>query len=154
MRVLTEVLAENERTYVEKVPTEELITSAIKGMVSGLDPHSAYLTPDEYRDLQVETKGSFFGVGIEITLRDGILTVVSPIEGTPAHKAGVQAGDRIIKIEGKVTKGMSLTDAVKAIRGPQGQQGLLLTILREGNGSSRTWPSSATSSPCRACAST
>ena len=133
MRVFTEVLAEIERKYVEKKPPQELITSAIKGMVSSLDPHSSYLTPDEYKDLQVETKGSFFGVGIEITMRDGILTVVSPIEGTPAYQAGVKAGDRIIKIDGKLTKGMSLMKAVKSIRGAKGTK-VVLTMMREGLG--------------------
>ncbi|MFH1057257.1 MAG: S41 family peptidase [Pseudomonadota bacterium] len=131
MQVFTEVLGEIEKKYVEKKTQEELITEALKGMVSSLDPHSAYLTPDEFRDLQIETKGSFHGVGIEITLKDGILTVVSPIEGTPAFKAGVQAGDRIIKIDGKLTKGMSLMDAVKLIRGPKGSK-VTLTVLREG----------------------
>ena len=133
MRVFTEVLAEIERKYVEKKPPQELITSAIKGMVSSLDPHSSYLTPEEYKDLQVETKGSFFGVGIEITMRDGVLTVVSPIEGTPAYQAGVKAGDRIIKIDGKLTKGMSLMKAVKSIRGTQGSK-VVLTMMREGLG--------------------
>jgi carboxyl-terminal processing protease len=133
MRIFTEVLSEIQRKYVEEKSSNELITEAVKGMVSSLDPHSAYLTPEEYKDLQVETKGSFSGVGIEITMRDGVLTVVSPIEGTPADKAGVKAGDRIIKIDGKLTKGMSLMDAVKAIRGPKGSK-VLLTMLREGAG--------------------
>lgn len=133
MRIFTEVLSEIQRKYVEEKSSDQLITEAVKGMVSSLDPHSAYLTPDEYKDLQVETKGSFSGVGIEITMRDGVLTVVSPIEGTPAYKAGVKAGDRIIKIEGKLTKGMSLMDAVKAIRGPKGSK-VVLTMLREGAG--------------------
>ncbi len=131
MRIFTEVLSEIESKYVEKKTPEELITEALKGMVSSLDPHSAYMTPDEFKDLQVETKGSFHGVGIEITQKDGVLTVVSPIEGTPAFQAGVQPGDRIIKIDGKLTKGMSLTDAVKAIRGPKGSK-VILTMLREG----------------------
>ncbi len=133
MRIFTEVLSEIQRKYVEKKSADELITEAVKGMVSSLDPHSAYLTPEEYKDLQVETKGSFSGVGIEITMRDGVLTVVSPIEGTPAYKAGVHAGDRIIKIDGKLTKGMSLMDAVKAIRGQRGSK-VVLTMLREGAG--------------------
>ena len=133
MRVFTEVLSEIQRKYVEEAKTEDLITNAIKGMVSGLDPHSSYLTPDEYKDLQVETKGSFQGVGIEITMRDGVLTVVSPIEDTPADKAGVKAGDRIIKIDGKLTKGMSLMDAVKSIRGVKGTK-VVLTVLQEGAG--------------------
>jgi carboxyl-terminal processing protease len=131
MKVFTEVLAEIENKYVEKKGTEELITEALKGMVSSLDPHSAYLSPDEFKDLQIETKGSFHGVGIEITQKDGILTVVSPIEGTPAFLAGVQTGDRIIKIDGKLTKGMSLHDAVKSIRGLKGTK-VTLTLMREG----------------------
>jgi len=131
MRVFTEVLTEIQRKYVEKKTTDELITEAVKGMVASLDPHSSYLTPDEFKDLQIETKGSFSGVGIEITMRDGVLTVVSPIEGTPAYRAGVQPGDRIIKINGKLTKGMSLMDAVKSIRGPKGSK-VTLTMLREG----------------------
>ncbi len=131
MRVFTEVLTEIENKYVEKKSQEELITEALKGMVSSLDPHSSYLSPEEFRDLQIETKGSFTGVGIEITQKDGVLTVVSPIEGTPAFKAGVQAGDRIIKIDGKLTKGMTLMDAVKLIRGPRGSK-VGLTVLREG----------------------
>ncbi|KIX13370.1 S41 family peptidase [Dethiosulfatarculus sandiegensis] len=131
MRVFTEALAEIERKYVEKKSPEELINAAIKGMVSSLDPHSSYLTPEEYKELQVETKGSFTGVGIEITTKDGILTVVSPIEGTPAYKAGIKAGDRIVKIDGKLTKGMTSMDAVKAIRGPKGDK-VVLSIMREG----------------------
>ncbi|MGD8564293.1 MAG: S41 family peptidase, partial [Desulfarculaceae bacterium] len=133
MRVFTEVLAEIQRKYVEDKPIEELITAAVKGMVQSLDPHSSYLTPEEYNELKVETKGSFFGVGIEITLKDNILTLVSPIEGTPADLAGVKAGDRIIKINGKLTKGMSLMDAVKVIRGPKGSK-VTLTVLRESTG--------------------
>ncbi len=131
MRLLTEVMEQIQKKYVEKKTPDELLTDAIKGMVSSLDPHSAYLTPEEYKELQIETKGSFSGVGIVISMRDGILTVVSPIEGTPAYKAGVEAGDRIIKIDGKLSKGMSLMDAVKAIRGPKGSK-VTLTILREG----------------------
>ncbi|MCF8117546.1 MAG: S41 family peptidase [Desulfarculaceae bacterium] len=130
-RLLIEVMEQIQKKYVEKKTPDELLTEAIKGMVSSLDPHSAYLTPEEYKDLQVETKGSFSGVGIVISMKDGTLTVVSPIEDTPAFKAGVEAGDRIIKINGKLTKGMNLMDAVKVIRGPKGSK-VTLTILREG----------------------
>ncbi len=133
MRLLTEVLNQIKSKYVEQKKADELLTQAVKGMVSSLDPHSAYLTPEEYKELQVETKGTFSGVGIVITMRDGTLTVVSPIEGTPAFKAGVEAGDRIIKIDGKLTKGMSMMDAVKAIRGPKGSK-VVLTVLRDGLG--------------------
>ncbi len=130
MRRLTEVLEQIDRKYVEEVDKGELITHAIKGMVSSLDPHSSYLTPKEHNELKEDTKGSFSGVGIEITMKDGTLTVVAPIEGTPAYKAGMKAGDRIIKIDGKLTKGMSLMDAVKAIRGPVGTK-VTLTVSRE-----------------------
>ena len=130
MRRLTEVLEQIDRKYVEEVNKEELVTHAIKGMVSSLDPHSSYLTPKEHNELKEDTKGSFSGVGIEITMKDGSLTVVAPIEGTPAYKAGMQAGDRIVKIDGKLTKGMSLMDAVKAIRGPVGTK-VTLTVARE-----------------------
>ncbi|MEW5914164.1 MAG: S41 family peptidase [Thermodesulfobacteriota bacterium] len=133
MRLLTEVLHQIQKKYVEDKKADDLLVQAVKGMVSSLDPHSAYLTPQEYKELQIETKGHFSGVGIVITMRDGILTVVSPIEGTPAYKAGVEAGDRVIKINGKLTKGMTLMDAVKSIRGPKGSK-VTLTILREGLG--------------------
>lgn len=139
LQILTEVLAEIEKKYVEVKPVEELIIEAVKGMAASLDPHSSYLTPEEYRDLQIETRGQFSGVGIEITMRDGVLTVVSPIEDTPAYKAGMKAGDRIIKIDGKLTKGMSLMDAVKAIRGPKGTK-VMLTIMREGLGGLKDIP--------------
>src|SRR6202163_1869729 len=92
------VLAIVQKNYVEPVTTKKLIDGAISGMLASLDPHSAYLTPDLYRDLEVETRGSFGGLGIEITIKNGALTVVAPIEGTPAEKAGIKSGDEIIKI--------------------------------------------------------
>ncbi len=131
LKLLAEVLETIQSKYVEPPDVEKLINGAIKGMVASLDPHSAYLPPEEFKELEVETSGRFTGIGIEITLRDGWLTVVSPIEGTPADQAGVKAGDRIIKVDGKLTKQMSLTDAVKTIRGPKGSK-VVLTILRSG----------------------
>jgi len=100
-------------------------------MLTSLDPHSAYLTPDLYRELQVDTQGSFGGLGIEITVKNGILTVVSPIEDTPAFRAGIKPGDQILKIEGEFTKDMSLVEAVKKMRGPKGTK-VMLTLRREG----------------------
>jgi carboxyl-terminal processing protease len=120
-----------QKNYVEPVSTKELINGAITGMLASLDPHSAYLTPDLYRDLEVETRGSFGGLGIEITIKNDVLTVVSPIEGTPAYNAGIRAGDQIIKINDDFTKGMTLTDAVKMMRGPKGSA-IHLTLHREG----------------------
>ncbi len=125
------ILAMVRRHYVDDVTTQRLVDGAIRGMLNALDPHSAYLPPDAYKELQVDTRGSFGGLGIEITLRDGVLTVVSPIEDTPAFRAGVVAGDQIIKIEEEFTKDMTLMQAVKLMRGPKGT-GIDLTIRREG----------------------
>jgi carboxyl-terminal processing protease len=125
------VLTMVQKNYVDEVSTEQLVDGAINGMLSSLDPHSAYLTPDLYKELQVDTRGSFGGLGIEITLRNGVLTVVSPIEDTPAFRAGIKSGDQIIKIDNNFTKDMSLLQAVKLMRGPEGSK-IKLTIRREG----------------------
>ena len=129
--LFVEVLREIEKNYVEPVDSKKLIYGAIRGMVKTLDPHSSFMTKDEYQELMVETKGSFTGVGIEITIKDNMLTVVAPIEGSPAYKAGIKAGDKIIKINDKSTKDMTLMDAVKNIRGPKGTK-VKLTVFREG----------------------
>jgi carboxyl-terminal processing protease len=131
LETFASVLAIVQKNYVEPVSTKRLIDGAITGMLSSLDPHSAYLTPDLYRDLQVETRGSFGGLGIEITIRNGMLTVVSPIEDTPAYHAGIKSGDQIVKIDDDFTKDMTLTDAVKRMRGPKGSK-VNLTLHREG----------------------
>jgi carboxyl-terminal processing protease len=108
-----------------------LVNGAIVGMLSSLDPHSAYLTPENYKDLQMDTQGRFGGLGIEITIKSGVLTVVSPIEDTPAFKAGVKPGDMIFKIEDEFTKDMTLVDAVKKMRGLKGTK-INISIKREG----------------------
>ena len=131
LRLFTEVLSIVQSQYVDEVPPKDLIYNAIKGTLRGLDPHSSFLDPDMYREMQVETSGSFGGLGIEITLRDDVLTVVAPIEGTPAYRAGIQPGDRILKIEGLSTKDMQLADAVKRMRGKPGSK-ITVTIVREG----------------------
>ena len=131
LKLFTEVLSIVQNQYVDEVPPKELIYSAIKGTLRGLDPHSSFLDPDSYREMQVETTGSFGGLGIEITLRDDILTVVSPIDGTPAYRAGLQTGDRIVKIDGLSTKDMQLQDAVKRMRGRPGTK-VTITVVREG----------------------
>jgi carboxyl-terminal processing protease len=130
LQTFANVLAIVQKNYVEPVSTKRLINGAISGMLGSLDPHSAYLTPDLYRDLEVETRGSFGGLGIEITIKNELLTVVAPIEGTPAYEAGIKAGDQIIKINDDFTKGMALTDAVKLMRGPRGSK-IHLTIHRD-----------------------
>jgi carboxyl-terminal processing protease len=131
LRLFTEVLSIVQSQYVDEVPPKDIIYNAIKGTLRGLDPHSSFLDPDMYREMQVETSGSFGGLGIEITLRDDVLTVVTPIEGTPAYRAGIQPGDRILKIEGLSTRDMQLTDAVKRMRGKPGSK-ITVTIVREG----------------------
>jgi len=119
-----------QKYYVEEVDSAKLIDGAIKGMTSVLDPHSAYLTKEEYKEMQISTTGSFGGLGIEVGLREGILTVITPIEGTPAFKAGIRPGDKILKIDASPTTDMSLEEAIKILRGPKGSK-VVLTILRD-----------------------
>ena len=119
-----------QKHYVDDVTTEDLIQGAIDGMMTSLDPHSAYLTPELYKELQVDTRGTFGGLGIEITVKDELLTIITPIEDTPAFKAGVKPGDQIIKIDGEITKGMSLMKAVTLMRGPKGTP-VTLTLRRD-----------------------
>ncbi|NPA94015.1 MAG: S41 family peptidase [Thermodesulfobacteria bacterium] len=131
LKLFSQVLDLVERDYVEPVKPKKLIYGAIQGMLSSLDPHSAFMKPEDFKELQVETKGKFTGIGIEITIKDGVLTVVSPIEGTPAFKAGIQANDKILKINGKSTKNMTLIQAVKLLRGPKGTT-VTISIYRSG----------------------
>ena len=130
LKLFTDVLEELEKNYVDDVDTEELIHNAIKGMVGNLDPHSSFMPPEAFDELQDDTKGKFSGIGIVITMKNGILTVVSPIEGTPAYKAGIQAGDIIIRIDDKSTRDMALWEAVNMMRGPR-HKTVLITVIRE-----------------------
>jgi carboxyl-terminal processing protease len=130
LKIFNEVLDIVEKNYVEEVKQKKLIDEAVNGMIKSLDPHSAYLTPDQYKELQVDTSGTFGGLGIVISMQNDQLTVVSPIEDTPAFKAGLKSGDRIMKIDGQITKGMSIQDAVKKMRGPENTK-VTLTILRK-----------------------
>src|SRR5688572_10060223 len=131
LETFTNILSIVKKNYVEDVETKNLVNGAIGGMLNSLDPHSAYLTPDLYKELQSDTQGRFGGLGIEITVKGGILTVVSPIEDTPAAKAGIKPGDQIFKIEDEFTKDMSMVDAVKKMRGLKGTK-INLTVKREG----------------------
>lgn len=131
LRLFSDVIAEIENNYVEPVETKELIEKAIEGMVHSLDPHSSFLPPEAFDDLQSETKGEFGGIGIVITMRDRRLTVISPIEGTPAYKAGIQAQDIIVKVDGEATKDMMLWEAVKKMRGEPGAP-VDISIYRKG----------------------
>lgn len=131
LRAFTDVFARIKNDYVDPVEDKKLITEAINGMLTGLDPHSAYLDADAFKDLQVGTQGEFGGLGIEVGMEDGFVKVVSPIEDTPAFKAGVKAGDLIIKLDETPVKGMTLNDAVKRMRGKPGTP-IKLTISRKG----------------------
>jgi carboxyl-terminal processing protease len=131
LKVFAQALSLIEQQYAEPKTTKDLVYGAIQGAVGTLDPHSSFMTPEEFRELQIETKGKFSGIGIEIALKDRTLTVVSPIEGTPAYQAGLKSGDQIIKINGASAKNITLMEAVKMIRGPKGSK-VTLTINREG----------------------
>jgi len=131
IELFTDVMAIVKKSYVEEVDTKKLIYGAINGMLASLDPHSSFMPPDSYKEMKIDTKGAFGGVGIEISIKDGILTVISPIEDTPAFKAGIKAGDQIFKIDDKFTKDLNITEAVKRMRGQKGTK-VILTIMREG----------------------
>ncbi|MFZ4534849.1 S41 family peptidase [Propionivibrio sp.] len=131
LRTFAEVFNAIKQGYVEPVEDKKLITHAISGMLSNLDPHSAYLDADAYKDLQVGTQGEFGGLGIEVGMEDGLVKVVSPIEDTPADRAGVKSGDLIFKLDDTLVKGLTLSDAVKRMRGKPKTQ-IKLTILRKG----------------------
>ncbi|HOG11919.1 MAG: S41 family peptidase [Smithellaceae bacterium] len=130
IKTFNEVLDMVQKNYVEDIDSSVLIQGAINGMIKSLDPHSAFMTPELYRELEVETQGRFGGIGIEITILKDVLTVVSPIEDTPAFKAGVKSGDSIIKIDGKSTKDITIMEAVKKLRGPKDTK-VTITIMRE-----------------------
>lgn len=131
LKTFSHVIDLVKKNYVEPVNDKDIVYSAIRGMVESLDPYSSFLDPDMYKEMQSETKGEFGGIGIEITIKDGFPTVITAIEDTPASKAGLKPGDHIIKIDGKSTKNMGLTQVVRMIRGEKGKP-VTLTIMREG----------------------
>jgi carboxyl-terminal processing protease len=131
LRSFTEVFSRIKSDYVEPVEDKKLLEDAVQGMLAGLDPHSAYLDADSFKDMRVETEGQFGGLGIEVTMENGFVKVVSPIEDTPAARAGVKPGDLIIRLDDKAVKGMTLTEAVRFMRGKPGSD-ITLTIVREG----------------------
>lgn len=130
VELFSDALAIIQSEYVDEVKPKDLIYGALKGMLSSLDPHSQFMDPDTYNELKVDTSGKFGGLGIEITIKDSLLTVVTPIEDTPAWNAGIKAGDRIVKIDNDLTRDMTLMDAVKKLRGKPGEA-VNITILRE-----------------------
>lgn len=131
LRTFVEILNRVKQGYVEDVSDEKLLENAIRGMLDGLDPHSAYLAPEEFKEIQISTSGKFGGLGIEVQMQNGFVKVVTPIDDTPAKRAGVKAGDLIVRIDDTAVKGLSLMDAVKKMRGEPGTS-ITLTILREG----------------------
>ena len=139
IELFTDVMAIVKKSYVEEVDTKKLVYGAINGMLSSLDPHSSFMPPDTYKEMKIDTKGAFGGLGIEITIKDGILTVISPIEDSPAFKAGIKSGDQIFKIDDKFTKDLNINDAVKRMRGIKGTK-VVLTIMREGFDKPKEFP--------------
>ena len=127
----SDVFARIKNDYVEPVEDKDLLENAIRGMLAGLDPHSAYLDQDEFKELQVGTSGEFGGLGIEVGMEDGFVKVIAPIDDTPAQRAGVEAGDLVIRLDDTPVKGLSLSDAVKIMRGKPGTD-ITLTVVREG----------------------
>ncbi|MDD2680250.1 MAG: S41 family peptidase [Candidatus Omnitrophica bacterium] len=130
VELFSDAIAAIEADYVDEVKARDLIYGALKGMLSSLDPHSQFMDPDTYNELKVDTEGRFGGLGIEISIRDNQLTIITPLEDTPAWRAGLKPGDRIVKINNELTRGMDLTAAMKRIRGKPGEA-VNLTILRE-----------------------
>ncbi|ROO31358.1 S41 family peptidase [Salinisphaera orenii] len=131
LRTFVEILNRVKQGYVEDVSDQALLENAIRGMLDGLDPHSAYLNKAEFKEISISTSGRFGGLGVEVQIENGFVRVVAPIDDTPASEAGLQAGDLIVRIDGKAVKGMSLMDAVKTMRGDPGSE-VTLTILRDG----------------------
>jgi len=131
LRTFADVFNQVRASYVEEIDDKTLLENAIRGMLAGLDPHSSYLDAESFEDLQTNTSGEFGGLGLEVGLENGFVKVIAPIDDTPAQKGGVEAGDLIIKLDNTPVKGMSLNDAVEAMRGPKGSE-IVLTIVREG----------------------
>jgi len=130
LKLFSDVIELVEKNYVDPVDSKELIQKAIQGMVHSLDPHSQFLPPEAFEELQADTKGEFGGIGIVITMRKGLLTVIAPIQGTPAYKAGIMAGDVIIKVDDESTKDMMLWESVRKMRGTKGTA-VSLTVIRK-----------------------
>lgn len=133
IELFSEAITSIQSDYVKDVDSKDLIYGALDGMLSSLDGYSQFLTPEDFKEMQIDTKGEFGGLGIEIGMRDGVLTVISPIDGTPADAAGLKSGDRVVKIEGELTRGISLSEAVKKLRG-EANTSVTLSVWRESEG--------------------
>jgi carboxyl-terminal processing protease len=131
VKIFAEILSLVKKNYVDEVDDKDLVRGAIKGMLNTLDPHSSFMAPDIYKEMQINTRGEFGGLGIQISIKDKFLTIIAPIEDTPAYRAGLESGDKIVKIDGETTKDMDLHDAVTLLRRPKGTS-VTITIFREG----------------------
>lgn len=151
LRSFAKVFEQIRQGYVEEVDDRTLLEYAIKGMLQGLDPHSSYLDRRSFDDLQANTTGEFAGLGIEVGIEDNRITVITPMDDTPASRAGLKAGDVILRLSGKSTKGVGLDEAVEWMRGPKGSS-VTLTIARKGHKTPSTSPSSETPCACAVCA--
>ena len=139
LELFTDALSLVEADYVESPNAKQLVYGALKGMLATLDPYSQFLDPDSYNELKIDTEGRFGGLGIEITVKDDLLTIITPIDDTPAYKAGLKAQDRVVKIDGELTRGITLLEAVKKLRGKPGTS-VTLTVLREGENELKDFP--------------
>ncbi|NVM20649.1 MAG: S41 family peptidase [Desulfobacterales bacterium] len=139
LRMFSDVLDIIEKNYVDHVDSKKLVHGAIQGMLKSLDPHSSFLSPEVFKELQIDTRGEFSGIGIVITMQNDMVTVISPIEGSPAHKAGIKPGDQIVKVDGEETKDLKLWEAVKKMRGKKGTK-VLITVRRKGLAELKDFP--------------
>ena len=130
LKIFAEIFGKIKSDYVEDIDDSQLLNDAIKGMLDGLDPHTVYLDPDSFREMNIDTHGEFGGLGLEVTMENGVIRIVAPIDDTPAHKAGLKSGDLIISMDGVRVKGLSLGESVSLMRGKPGSE-IVLTIVRK-----------------------
>ena len=130
LKIFAEIFGKIKTDYVEDIDDSQLLNDAIKGMLDGLDPHTVYLDPESFREMNIDTHGEFGGLGLEVTMEKGVISIVAPIDDTPAHKAGLKSGDLIISMDGVQVKGLSLAESVSLMRGKPGSE-IVLTIVRK-----------------------
>ena len=130
LKIFAEIFGKIKSDYVEDIDDSQLLNDAIKGMLDGLDPHTVYLDPESFREMNIDTHGEFGGLGLEVTMENGVIRIVAPIDDTPAHKAGLKSGDLIISMDGVQVKGLSLAESVSLMRGKPGSE-IVLTIVRK-----------------------
>jgi len=131
LKIFAEIFGKIKSGYVDDIDDSQLLNDAIKGMLGGLDPHTVYLDSESFREMNIDTHGEFGGLGLEVTMENGVIRIVAPIDDTPAHKAGLKSGDLIISLDGVQVKGLSLDESVSLMRGKPGSE-IVLTIVRKG----------------------